>query len=579
MRLTTERLGWQGVDEAVAERPWWREWQAACLVLFVVVAFGSRLTELSIRGEESRRGLIAREMLSTGDWIIPRTQGVPLFSRPPLQNWIIAGLGWMRGDVDAFAIRFPSVCAILAMSLMIYRYGRRFLSPLGALAASLAFASMGQVLELGRTGETDALFTLFVSGALLAWHGGIQGGKSPYRTWCLGYALAALGTLTKGPQAPVYFVAPVGVYLLLTGRWRFAFSRAHLAGLATFFGVLAAWQIPCLFMVGVEGVVRMYVSDVGQRFTDANWFSFGAHLAEYPLELLLCLLPWSSLLIVWWNREFRRTLGTYRDPALFLAICLVVSFPTVWFPPGSRPRYFMSLYPCLALLVGLAIERVTAASRTQSWWVVWPLFVKIVSGCMLLLGLGFLAISIVTPELWLAQPMGTAVAYALVAACLAACAWRSVGSGHRQAPVMALLAIAGFVGISNATVILNGMSNATVDTEGAIADLKEQLPPDAKLVSFNVTHHLFTFHYRDDLPVVDWPENSETPAARVEYFCADAREFETKELPFPWKPVVEISCDRRKLREPRIRVVIGRRTDLVSDSKQSSPSPPQILAN
>src|SRR5262245_47187020 len=187
---------------------WWREWQLALLLLFVLGAYFTRLTTLSIRGEESRRGLIAREMLETGDWIIPRTQGVPLFSRPPLQNWLIASLALIEGDVDEMAIRIPSVCAILLTCVLIYRFSRLFLSALGALAAGLCFASMGQVLELGRVGETDALFTLFVSGALLSWHAGLTRGLSLYRTWSIGYALAALGTLTKGPQAPVYFVVP-----------------------------------------------------------------------------------------------------------------------------------------------------------------------------------------------------------------------------------------------------------------------------------------------------------------------------------------------------------------------------------
>ena len=71
----------------------------------------------------------------------------------------------------------------------------------------------------------------------------MAGGASLYRTWCLGYALAALGTLTKGPQAPVYFVGPVALYLLSTRNWRVAFHRAHLAGVATFAAVLATWHL------------------------------------------------------------------------------------------------------------------------------------------------------------------------------------------------------------------------------------------------------------------------------------------------------------------------------------------------
>src|SRR5580765_1697191 len=122
---------------------WWREVELVLLMMLVVGAYFTRMTALTVRGEESRRGLIAREMLTTGDWIVPRCQGEPLFSRPPLQNWLIAGLAIVRGDIDAVALRLPSDVALLLTVLLIYGYSRMVLSKLGSLTAGLAFASMG----------------------------------------------------------------------------------------------------------------------------------------------------------------------------------------------------------------------------------------------------------------------------------------------------------------------------------------------------------------------------------------------------------------------------------------------------
>src|SRR6266478_3226311 len=121
---------------------WWLEIELALLVVLVVGAYFTRMTALSVRGEESRRGLIAREMLATGDWIVPRCQGIPLFSRPPLQNWLIAAVAVVRGDVDLVALRFPSDCAILLTVILIYGYARSMLTRLGALTAAAAYASM-----------------------------------------------------------------------------------------------------------------------------------------------------------------------------------------------------------------------------------------------------------------------------------------------------------------------------------------------------------------------------------------------------------------------------------------------------
>ena len=72
---------------------------------------------------------------------------------------------WIR----KFALRVPSVLAILVLVVIVYGYGRSFLSRFGAFFCALSLVSLGQVLELGRLGETDSLFTLFLAGSLLTW--------------------------------------------------------------------------------------------------------------------------------------------------------------------------------------------------------------------------------------------------------------------------------------------------------------------------------------------------------------------------------------------------------------------------
>jgi 4-amino-4-deoxy-L-arabinose transferase-like glycosyltransferase len=550
-------------------RGWWREIELVLLIVLVVGAYFTRMTSLTVRGEESRRGLIAREMLTTGDWIVPRCQGVPLFSRPPLQNWLIAAVGMVRGDVDTFALRFPSDCAILITVILIYGYARTFLTRLGALTAGAAYASMGQVMELGRTGETDALFALFVSGSLLVWHVCQMRGDSPYKTWCLGYLLAALGTLTKGPQAPVYFAGSITGYLLLTRQWRFAFSKAHLAGIGVFGLVYGAWQIPYMLKLGVEGASQMYVNDVGHRFLGASWLLFLEHLAEYPFEILICVLPWSGLLIVWCNRRFRRTQGQARPHAVFLAVCLAVALPTVWLPPDSRPRYLMCLFPCMALLAGIAADRVARTRSQAAWRIVWPIFVRTAALAMLGIVIFVLVISLGDLKTWLKQPSAWAALYALVGLFAAAVAWWSPG---RQSPLRrrtAVLAIAGFVTMSYDTVVINAFQGTTVDTAGAIAAMKKQIPRGAKLVSIEQTHHMFVYLYHEHVPVVPFPETAEE-VEDVEYFCFDAHRVTSADLPFSWEPVAEINCDRHHLSHIRWRVIVARRTDHPALASESS---------
>jgi 4-amino-4-deoxy-L-arabinose transferase-like glycosyltransferase len=539
---------------------WWLEIELALVVLLVVGAYFTRMTALSVRGEESRRGLIAREMLATGDWIVPRCQGIPLFSRPPLQNWLIALVAAVRGDVDLVALRFPSDCAILLTVILIYGYARSMLTRLGALTAAAAYASMGQVVELGRTGETDALFALFVSGSLLVWHVCRIRGESPFKTWCLGYLFAALGTLTKGPQAPVYFAGAIAAYLLLTRQWRFALSRAHVAGIGVFALVYGAWQIPFLLKMGAEGAGKMYVNDVGHRFLGADWPLFFTHLAEYPFETLICLLPWSGLLVVWCNRRFRRTQGQARPHALFLTVCLAVAIPTVWLPPDSRPRYLMCLFPCIALLAGIAADRAARTRNGAAWRIVWPIFVRSAALAMAGTVLSVLVISLGEFQTWLRQPPATAVVYAAAGLLIAALSWWSPGRQSAVRRCTAVLAIAAFVTLSYDSVLINAFQGATVDTAGAVAEVKKQIPAGAKLVSIGQTHHMFVYLYHEQVPAIPFPDSPDD-AEDVEYFCFDAHRTAAEDLPFSWEPIAEVNCDRHHLSYVHWRVVIARRTD------------------
>src|SRR5262245_47154749 len=117
----------------------WFELELALLLVVVAAIYLTRLGSPNLRGEETRRGRVAVEMIQTGDWIVPRQQGELFLSRPPLQNWLIALVGLVRDGVDDLAVRLPSAVATILLAGLIYGYARGCLSPVGALVAGLSF--------------------------------------------------------------------------------------------------------------------------------------------------------------------------------------------------------------------------------------------------------------------------------------------------------------------------------------------------------------------------------------------------------------------------------------------------------
>lgn len=539
---------------------WWREWEPYALAVLVLAIYGSRAASLPLRGEEPRRGRIAVEMRLSGDWIVPRQQGLPFRSRPPLQNWLIGLAGTLRGDVDALAIRWPSILATLLTTLVIYAYARLWLSRAGATVAGLSYATMAQVLELGGLGETEALFTLLVSGSLLVWHAGFH--RQQGWGWLIGYLLVALGTLAKGPQAPVYFVSTVGVYLLITRQVRRALSRWHVAGIVLFLVIWNAWQIPYWHSQGLPGLKAIYGGDVAMRWDDTRWFKMAAHLGSYPPEIIACLLPWSLLLAAYLRRDFRQALGPAREMALFLAVALAVTFPTCWMSPGARGRYYMPLYPCAALLIGLVTERWVQADAASLGQRLARLAAGGVALLMLGAGLTVVVASFLPRHPPLAQPAWFAIVYAAACLGLASAVWRaSVSSRHGQVPLLlrTAWALAIFLGLSYAGVLANtALAVSEEPPAAAIARLREKLPPGVRLVSFNWVDPLFAYSWRDPIRQDPWPRSAGDIAPDVLYFCYGNDSPLAGPVTFAFDKLGEISCDRVHSDRPHRVVVVGK---------------------
>src|ERR1700678_3818975 len=65
---------------------------------------------------------IARNMLTSGDWVTARLDGVPYLEKAPLIYWLIAGSFKIFGATD-WAARIPMVLAALALAWLTTAFG------------------------------------------------------------------------------------------------------------------------------------------------------------------------------------------------------------------------------------------------------------------------------------------------------------------------------------------------------------------------------------------------------------------------------------------------------------------------
>lgn len=534
---------------------WWREPEVLGLVVLVGFAYFARIGDLSVRGEESRWATVAMEMIRTGDWVVPRQQGEPFLSRPPLGSWLIAGATLLRGQCDPVAIRLPSVTAVLLMALMTYAFGRTVMGRAGAFTAGVAIATMGEVMQMGRLGESDIVFAFFLSAAGLVWLSGYLRGGPKLLTWALTYGLAALAALQKGPQAPVCFVGTIVAFLLSRGEGRRLFTSAHLIGVGTFTAIVAAWAVPFASAAGGQAAARIWLTDSASRFWDLSPAAVAGHLVRYPVEALGCTAPWSLLLFAYLSKRFRRGLGAAGPVARFLAIGTCVGFIPCWVAPTGMTRYLLPLYPGLALLAGIVVDRAAVEACSPRLAAAVALGRRALVGLMLLSPAALAAVPFLPSPVVRAYATQLPVLLAFTAVALTG-AWIMTRAARTRRWCAAAAAVAVFMAVAYGQVIVDGLIRRSGDAAGDVAKLKQSIPPGARLVSLNPTHHLFAYHFGDPIELRDTAEPGRSHD--LDWFCCASQADARMPIPFPCEIVAVIPVDRNRLAVAQEVVVVAR---------------------
>ncbi len=527
------------------------------VLLLAIPTLCIRLNDLPLFGEEPRRALIAREMLETGDWLVPGTQRVFQPSRPPLQNWLIAVAAFLRGSFDPWIVRLPSVLATVVISVIVYGYLRQQIGTLGSVTGAVSFLTMLLVMEFGRSAETEAVFTAFVAGSMFLWHWGWIKKWPAWQMWSIGYACAALGMLTKGLQAPVYFVGSTTLFLLATGNWRAIVTHGHVIGILTFAAVFGTWQGPFTFQRGISDSWAIYFGDVAARFVDQSWWGFLSHLIVFPSELLCVrLMPWTVLLLAYSNRQIRGWLAPHRKSVLFLSICILFSFVFVWIPPGSKVRYYMPLFPSFAALIGIAADGLAWERKEIGLSRLWNRFVENMAYLMAGAAAVVLGASLAFPALKISLPAFGAWTFATASLGLAWVAWSTLKKTTDRAMIQGVSAVAVFSALVQISLITSVQQRRCEDIEGHVTEVKKQIPDQSQLVSLGPVHHAFAFFYGQPIPIVSI--EARLPEG-IEYFCVHTYNAEPPMLPFEWTELAMVSCDRlNEWSIPKDRVYVGR---------------------
>lgn len=303
--------------------------------------------------DEGRYADISRHMFESGDWLVPRLDGLPFIHKPPMLHWL-SSIAMHIFGVHVWVVRLVPVLAASLLLIGTYLFVRKYLSQKIAelsilmMATNLLFFGSSQYVNhdlLLATGITLSVFCL-VDFSLC----------NRKAMLFLGYFFAASAFLTKGLIGiliPGMILLP---WLLYTRQYKRI--PAFFNPFALLF--LAALTLPWLYQMQQIYPDFLHYFFIDQQFNrfHSNQFNNKQSWFFYLVILLVSLLPW--LLTLRWT-GLRTILQQQRlnliGQLLIWWLVSVVIFFSI--PPSKLAGYILPALTPLIILCAVAFEKST----------------------------------------------------------------------------------------------------------------------------------------------------------------------------------------------------------------------------
>jgi 4-amino-4-deoxy-L-arabinose transferase-like glycosyltransferase len=243
--LTNGRLAaWQSSVAAAAERSAppvtpLRAW-TILLAVFFAVHVAALFTPSLLDDADAAHAQVARHIAVSGDWVTFQIDGIRYLEKAPLPYWLVA-IDYHLFGYNTFATHLPMALGILGCAALGWVWARRAYGDRAALYSAIGMLTSVGVFLFTRVYIPEALLTFFTALALYCLITGLEDRKPANIYWM--WVALALGLLTKGLIAPVFFAGAAVPYLFLTGGWRRWRELRLLSGLALFLVIAAPWHI------------------------------------------------------------------------------------------------------------------------------------------------------------------------------------------------------------------------------------------------------------------------------------------------------------------------------------------------
>lgn len=473
------------------------------LTLVFTLFLGLRLGSHPLANpDEARYAEIPREMVTSGDWVTPRLNGVNYFEKPPLMYWAGAVSLSLFGAND-WAMRLPPALFALGGILLTYAAARRLAGASAALPAAVVLGSSLLYYALGRTLLLDTAVSVLMSATLFCFILGVREPAGKRRRWFFYglYASAALAVLTKGLIGVALSGLVMLVWLLVFNQWRRLRPLYLPTGLLLFLAIAAPWHL-LVARDNPDWAHFYFVREHWERFTTTAHGRYQPWWYFVPV-LIVGLFPWMGFAVPAIGKALKGGWAARKENAdtWFLITWAVVVFLFFSKSQSKLVPYILPVFPPLAVLIGAQLGRMwqsAGAARLREGFGAFC----VVSA---LLGVGLL-VAVLKPgiireaaQAQALRPYGIVLGVALLAG-TAAVVWLTRRRGARAA----LAGLGVTVGVLYAGLAFAQVHIARASTRELAGIVAAQAAPADRVLHYRDFFHDFTFYAQREVGVVGY---------------------------------------------------------------------------
>lgn len=337
------------------------KWLLTFLVLWLIAL--SSIRDLSIP-DEGRYGDISRWMVESGDWLIPRLNGLPFLHKPPLLHWLSSCLMELFG-VHIWVLRLIPVSAAIITLFGLFWFVKKHVDEKTAqlsvlvLATSLLFYGSSQYIN------HDLLVACWITITILCLADFTLSNEKS--SLFFGYVACGLGFLSKGLIGILIPGMVLLPWILAIGEWRKIPKLLNPLAILLLFLIVLPW--PLMVEHKYSGFLHyFFIEQQFNRFSSSE-FNNKQPWIFYIVCLIVSFLPW--LILTKFKIFSKKSKSILGQPTFILVIWWAFSC-IVFFsiPPSKLAGYILPATAPLAILIAVMVNQEILSEKSiwvQRW--------------------------------------------------------------------------------------------------------------------------------------------------------------------------------------------------------------------